>query len=118
MGRGGLIREGVLTCSTLTISWGYSVNHLGHDGTLPVTEAQLGVWLAHLLDPSGVGYCGGQYLDITGEFDRDLLRRAVEHVVTREVEAMSMRLVDMAGEVRQVPMPEVPLCVETLDLTA
>lgn len=83
---------------------------------ISITEAQLGVWIAHSLSP-GIEYSGGQYLDIRGEFDRALLRRAIEHVVLHEAEAMSMRVVEMDGVVLQRPALDTPVPFETIDLT-
>ncbi|HZF89585.1 amino acid adenylation domain-containing protein [Streptomyces sp.] len=49
--------------------------------TQPLTDAQLGIWYAHQLDPSGTGYQGAQYVDIDGPVDVPALAAAVHRAV-------------------------------------
>ncbi|MAU84043.1 MAG: hypothetical protein CME34_19665 [Gordonia sp.] len=88
-----------------------------HGRAIPLTEAQLGVWVAHVLDPEGIEYSGGQYLDIVGNFDSGVLRQAVEHVVLNEAEAMSMRVMEVDGTMVQAPVRELPIPFDNVDLT-
>ncbi|MEU7717517.1 amino acid adenylation domain-containing protein [Streptomyces tibetensis] len=49
--------------------------------TQPLTDAQLGIWYAHQLDPSGTGYQGAQYVDIDGPVDVPAFVAAVHRAV-------------------------------------
>lgn len=87
-------------------TWERDLDHRGATGRMDSSLTQ-----------PGIEYSGGQYLDIRGEFDRALLRRAIEHVVLHEAEAMSMRVVEMDGVVLQRPALDTPVPFETIDLT-
>ncbi|MEU5534710.1 amino acid adenylation domain-containing protein [Streptomyces sp. NPDC020362] len=49
--------------------------------TQPLTDAQLGIWYAHQLDPSGTGYQGAQYVDIDGPVEVPAFVAAVHRAV-------------------------------------
>ncbi|MEU2361292.1 amino acid adenylation domain-containing protein [Streptomyces noursei] len=68
---------------------------------LPLSSAQNGVWVAQQLDPTGVAYDLGEYLDIRGDVDLELFETALRHVVAH-TESLHVRF-DAGGEdVRQV----------------
>ncbi|MET7643282.1 amino acid adenylation domain-containing protein [Streptomyces sp. NPDC005426] len=47
-----------------------------YERRLPLSTAQQGVWFAHQLDPSGQRYNCGEQIDIRGDLDPEVLRRA------------------------------------------
>ncbi|MCR1346361.1 amino acid adenylation domain-containing protein [Acidithiobacillus ferrooxidans] len=46
----------------------------------PLTKAQFAIWAAQMLDPESPAYNIGEYIEISGAIDPDLLRTAVRHV--------------------------------------
>ncbi|AQW48647.1 amino acid adenylation domain-containing protein [Streptomyces violaceusniger] len=68
---------------------------LDETGTeLPVSEAQSGVWLAERSRPDlSSPYLWGEYTDITGALDTDVLVAAVRQAV-RETEALHVRFIE------------------------
>ncbi|MFJ4712051.1 amino acid adenylation domain-containing protein [Streptomyces sp. NPDC088785] len=49
---------------------------MDYERRLPLSVAQQGVWFAHQLDPSGTRYNCGEQIDIRGDLDPAVLRRA------------------------------------------
>ncbi|MFI1018903.1 amino acid adenylation domain-containing protein, partial [Streptomyces sp. NPDC020965] len=69
---------------------------------LPLTGAQTGVWYGQRLDPTSPVYNVGQYVEIDGPVDLELLERAVRLTVA-ETEALTVRFEEDAdGEPRQL----------------
>jgi natural product biosynthesis luciferase-like monooxygenase protein/amino acid adenylation domain-containing protein len=85
--------------------------------SLPLTEAQRGVWVAQQLDPHSPRYNCGGYLDITGAIDVDVFRRAVQAAL-EETEALRTQFfVDDLGP-RQLVQPFRGDVIEFIDLSA
>ncbi|WP_394821656.1 amino acid adenylation domain-containing protein [Pendulispora albinea] len=63
--------------------------------TVPLTEAQSGLWYAQRLDPTNPSFNTGQYLDMRGPLDVAAFRAAVDRVGD-EAEALALRFVDGA----------------------
>src|SRR5271169_2133017 len=68
---------------------------------LPLSAAQLGVWVAQQLDPQNAGFNVGEYLEIHGPIDPTLFEAALRQVIL-ETEALCISLVERAGEPRQI----------------
>lgn len=58
---------------------------------LPLTDAQLGIWFAAALDPTGSGYECAEVLELDGTVDVDRLVRAADESIA-EVPALRVRL--------------------------
>ena len=74
------------------------------DGTgaeLPLSAAQCGFWFAQQLDPQNAGFNVGEYLEIHGPIDPALFEASLRQVIL-ETEALRIRLVERAGEPRQI----------------
>ena len=59
---------------------------------LPLTAAQLEIWLAQQLDPNSPAYNIGEYIEIHGSIDGALFERALRRVVS-EAEALQVKIV-------------------------
>ncbi|MFF9023612.1 amino acid adenylation domain-containing protein [Streptomyces eurythermus] len=64
---------------------------------LPLSMAQQGVWFAHQLDPSGRRYNCGECIDIRGDLDPEVLRRAWARLCS-EAEVLRVTSVGEDGE--------------------
>ncbi|MFH9403204.1 amino acid adenylation domain-containing protein [Streptomyces sp. NPDC017638] len=64
---------------------------------LPLSMAQQGVWFAHQLDPSGRRYNCGECIDIRGDLDPEVLRRAWVRLCS-EAEVLRVASVGEDGE--------------------
>ncbi|MFF4715455.1 amino acid adenylation domain-containing protein [Streptomyces eurythermus] len=64
---------------------------------LPLSMAQQGVWFAHQLDPSGRRYNCGECIDIRGDLDPEVLRRAWTRLCS-EAEVLRVTSVGEDGE--------------------
>ncbi|MFF5437209.1 amino acid adenylation domain-containing protein [Streptomyces achromogenes] len=64
---------------------------------LPLSMAQQGVWFAHQLDPSGRRYNCGERIDIRGDLDPEVLRRAWTRLCS-EAEVLRVTSVGEDGE--------------------
>ncbi|MGV0804438.1 amino acid adenylation domain-containing protein [Mycolicibacterium setense] len=82
---------------------------------LPVTRAQLDIWLAQDVGSSGTEWQLGLFVRIAGEVDRDALEWAVSRVV-REAEPMRATFFEADGQVfqRTVEYPNVELAFHDL----
>ncbi|SDS75607.1 amino acid adenylation domain-containing protein [Streptomyces sp. TLI_053] len=69
---------------------------------LPLTDAQSGVWYGQRLEPGSTAYNVGQYVEINGPVDQDLLEAALRHAVD-ETEALGMRFGEEDGTPYQEP---------------
>ncbi|WP_308208386.1 condensation domain-containing protein, partial [Mycolicibacterium houstonense] len=78
--------------------------------SLPVTRAQLDIWLAHDVAESGTEWLLGLFVRIAGVLDRDALEWAIRRVV-REAEPLRATFFEVDGQVFQkaVDYPEVEL---------
>ncbi|MFI5866416.1 amino acid adenylation domain-containing protein [Streptomyces sp. NPDC051546] len=89
-----------------------------HDrGPLPLTPPQNGVWFAQQLDPTRLDYTIGEYLEIRGAVDPELLAEAVRTVVAR-TETLCVRFAEVDGVVHQIPAGPPPLRMDTVDVSA
>ncbi|MEO3974458.1 amino acid adenylation domain-containing protein [Streptomyces sp. CAU 1734] len=85
---------------------------------LPLTGAQTGVWYGQRLDPASPVYNVGQYIEIDGPLDPELLGRAVERTVA-ETEALTARFTEDAnGEPLQITGTGTPGGIAVIDHTA
>ncbi len=64
---------------------------------LPLSASQLGIWLAHQMDPTGHAFNAGEYLIIHGRIDPALFEAAARQVA-EEVEALRLRFGETNGE--------------------
>ncbi|WP_290580128.1 amino acid adenylation domain-containing protein [Ketobacter sp.] len=92
---------------------------------LPITPAQMGIWLGQQLDPENPAYWTAEYLELLGsqlrgsqlqdsqlqdtELDCERLQQAVRAAVL-ECEALHMRFVERDGTVWQQPGPVPEAC--------
>ncbi|MET9600667.1 amino acid adenylation domain-containing protein [Streptomyces sp. NPDC006459] len=89
-----------------------------HDrGPLPLTPPQNGVWFAQQLDPTRLDYTIGEYLEIRGAVDPELLAEAVRTVVAG-TETLCVRFAEVDGVVLQIPAGPPPLRMDTVDVSA
>uniref|UniRef100_UPI003F872473 condensation domain-containing protein n=1 Tax=Shinella sumterensis TaxID=1967501 RepID=UPI003F872473 len=74
---------------------------------LPLSTAQMEIWLATQLTESNLPYTVGEYLEIDGHVDIDRFRSAMEQLVA-ETDALHLRIINLNGEPRQVfgPIPK------------
>ena len=96
-----------------------ATDHLGCASSerLPLSAAQLGIWFAHQMDPTGHAFNIAEYLTIHGAIDRCLFETAARHVAG-EVEPLRARLGETLGEPWQVVDPATDLIVTFLDMTS
>src|SRR5215510_12642917 len=75
--------------------------------SLPLSDAQLGIWFAQSIDPSSPAYNLAEYLEIGGPIDATLFEKALRQVVD-ETEALRTRFVDGVDGPRQIigPAPD------------
>src|SRR5262245_64905222 len=69
--------------------------------SLPLSDAQLGIWFAQSIDPSSPAYNLAEYLEIDGSIDAALLETAVRQVVN-EIEPLRVRFVSDVAGARQI----------------
>ncbi|MCG7611188.1 MULTISPECIES: condensation domain-containing protein, partial [Mycobacterium] len=83
--------------------------------SLPVTRAQLDIWLAHDVAESGTEWLLGLFVKIAGPLDRDALEWAIRRVV-REAEPLRATFFEVDGQVYQkaVDYPDVELAFHDL----
>ncbi|MFJ1864454.1 amino acid adenylation domain-containing protein [Streptomyces sp. NPDC088097] len=88
-----------------------------HDrGPLPLTPPQNGVWFAQQLDPTRLDYTIGEYLEIRGAVDPELLAEAVRLTVAG-TESLCVRFAEADGVVCQMPAGPPPVRMETVDVS-
>jgi amino acid adenylation domain-containing protein len=82
---------------------------------LPLSAAQLGVWVAQNMDQANPRYLCGAYLDVAGAVDVALMEAAVRRALG-ETEALRVRFVELDGRPYQlvVQPPATPLRVVDL----
>ncbi|MED5814022.1 amino acid adenylation domain-containing protein, partial [Mycolicibacterium sp. 050232] len=83
---------------------------------LPVTRAQLDIWLAQDVARSGAEWQLGLFVKIAGELDRDALEWAICRVV-REAEPMRARFFEADGQVLQTAVDYPTVALDFHDLT-
>ncbi|MBS2548032.1 amino acid adenylation domain-containing protein [Catenulispora sp. NL8] len=91
------------------------MNSDGEGNSLHLTAAQRGVWFAQQVEPSPGVYNIGEYLEISGDLDVPLLRRAIE-VATAEADVLRTRIESDDDGVRQIVGPAEDVELEILDL--
>ncbi|WP_217155098.1 non-ribosomal peptide synthetase [[Mycobacterium] fortunisiensis] len=86
------------------------------DGALPLTRAQLDIWLAQETGHSDTDWQIGLLIKIDGELDRDVLQWAIERAM-REAEPVRVSFFEADGHVFQkaIDHPDIPL--DFYDLT-
>jgi nonribosomal peptide synthetase DhbF len=84
---------------------------------LPLSASQLGIWLAHQMDPTGYAYNAGEYLVIHGPID-PVLFQAAACQVTEEVDALRVRFGETDGQPWQVLDTSCTWTVTFHDLTS
>ncbi|MBV9845477.1 MAG: non-ribosomal peptide synthetase, partial [Kutzneria sp.] len=84
--------------------------------SLPVSAAQLEIWIAHQLDPDSPRYRIGEYLEIHGPVDTVVFERALRQVVG-EAESLRVRFVETDGIVRQVVEPKLDWVFPQIDVS-
>ncbi|HEX2133793.1 MAG TPA: amino acid adenylation domain-containing protein [Actinophytocola sp.] len=85
--------------------------------TLPLTQAQAGVWYAQRLDPANPIYTIAEYVEIAGTVDPPTFERALRQVVA-EADALRVRIVEADGAASQVVQSEVDWQLSVVDMTA
>ncbi|MEK2492611.1 amino acid adenylation domain-containing protein [Kitasatospora purpeofusca] len=83
---------------------------------LPLTDAQSGVWYGQRLEPGSTAYNVGQYVEINGPVDQDLLETALRHAVG-ETEALGMRFGEEDGTPYQEPAAPADWALPRTDLS-
>ncbi|MFI0464038.1 amino acid adenylation domain-containing protein [Saccharopolyspora sp. 5N102] len=71
------------------------------DEQLPLSTAQAGIWFAQQLDRANPIFNTAEYVEVHGPVDPDRFASALRRVVA-EAETLRLRVVDSAGEPRQV----------------
>ncbi|MEU8988360.1 amino acid adenylation domain-containing protein, partial [Streptomyces sp. NPDC048558] len=92
-----------------------ALSEVRHDVRLPVTAAQLGVWVAQRLEPESPLYQCAVHFDSV-PLDIEVLRRSVVRAVA-ETDSLRSRFGD-DGEVFQIVRPQVDATVDLVDLRA
>src|SRR3989442_1618280 len=82
---------------------------------LVLSAAQLGVWVAQKLDPTSPIFNLGQYVDIRGSVDSELLERALRQVVD-ETETLRVVLREGDSGPRQTIRPSVDWQLQIIDM--
>src|SRR5580698_9941590 len=68
--------------------------------SLPLTSAQVELWLAQQLDPQNPSYNISEYLEIDGPIDPEALGRAWKKAIL-EAQSLRARIHEQASELRQ-----------------
>jgi hypothetical protein len=82
----------------------------------PLTKAQFAIWVAQMLDPASPAYNIGEYIEISGVIDPELLRIAVKRVFD-ETDTLRLRFVDFGEGPRQYVAQDEVLEVAYFDLS-
>ncbi|WP_460724205.1 non-ribosomal peptide synthase/polyketide synthase [Nocardia heshunensis] len=78
-----------------------------------MSEAQIGIWNAQHIAPA-VPLTVAQYVDVRGDFDVDLLARAMR-MCANDLQSLRLRLVEVAGSPQQYVGPDLPIEVARHD---
>ncbi|WP_081872873.1 non-ribosomal peptide synthetase [Nocardia otitidiscaviarum] len=81
--------------------------------SFPLSEAQIGIWNAQHIAPQ-VPLTVAQYVEIHGEFDALVLGRAMR-LCAADLQSLRLRIVEVAGEPRQLVGPDSPVEVARHD---
>lgn len=76
-------------------------SRVGDAVSVPLTEAQAGMWYAQRMDPANPVFNTGQCVDLRGELDVEAFRLAVDGTMV-EADALAMRVIDAADTPRQL----------------
>ncbi|MGW7097533.1 condensation domain-containing protein, partial [Streptomyces sp. NPDC054874] len=89
------------------------------DVSLPLTAAQSGIWYAQQLNPQNTIFLLGEYLDIDGPLDTELVEQALRQVV-EEADTLRVRFQQVDGEPTQRVVPAADFAFEAVrrDFTA
>ena len=86
---------------------------------LPLSRAQLEIWLAQQINPSSTAYNVGEYIEIVGSIDPIFFEQALRQVIS-ETEALRVKIVELAegpGQIISGPpawsMPIIDVSSET-----
>jgi amino acid adenylation domain-containing protein/non-ribosomal peptide synthase protein (TIGR01720 family) len=72
--------------------------------TLPLSSAQTGIWAAYTLSSNPENYNIGEYLEIDGEIDLNILETAMKYVI-KECNALQLSFSETADGLRQLLHP-------------
>ncbi|MEW2516604.1 amino acid adenylation domain-containing protein [Actinacidiphila alni] len=86
-------------------------------GTLPLTDAQRGVWFGQHLDPQSPKYNIGECFELAGPIDEERFRAAVAAAV-EECAALHVEVLTVADEPRQRPLTPRAVPPDVIDLRA
>ena len=86
------------------------------DRALPLTRGQLDIWLAQETGHSGTEWQLGVLVRFDGTVERDLLERAIRHVM-REAEPARAAIFEVDGQVFQRPIDYPDVEVDFYDLS-
>ncbi len=84
--------------------------------TVPLTEAQSGLWYAQRLDPANPIFNTGQYLDLRGPLDSAALANAVARA-GEEADALALRFLDAPDGPLQIVDPALRPALRIVDLS-
>src|SRR5262245_57462602 len=87
-----------------------------NDGALPLTRAQLDIWLAQETGHSGTEWQLGVLVRFDGTVERELLERAIRHVM-REAEPVRAAIFEEDGQVFQRAIDDADVEVAFYDLS-
>ncbi|MBV9774092.1 MAG: AMP-binding protein, partial [Gemmatimonadetes bacterium] len=91
------------------------IEHVSHEGALPLSFAQQRLWFLDQMEPGSAAYNMPAALRIRGVLDAEALRRSLEEVVRRhEALRTVFRVVD--GEPAQLVREPAPFPLEVIDL--
>ncbi|MBM0274422.1 non-ribosomal peptide synthetase [Micromonospora tarensis] len=85
-------------------------------GSLPLTAAQTGIWLAQQVAPDNPLFNLVEAIEIHGPVDPDVFEQALRQVVA-EVDALRVRIVVDGDEARQRVLPRMDWALTRLDLS-
>ncbi|MFL6246339.1 MAG: non-ribosomal peptide synthetase, partial [Thermoanaerobaculia bacterium] len=82
-----------------------------------MSPGQLSIWFGQLLDPASTAYNVGEYLEIAGPVDRDLLERTLRRIVSA-TDALRLRIVETDDGPRQRILDDVEWTMPFFDVSA
>ena len=85
--------------------------------SLPLSTAQLAVWLAHKIDPGNQGYNMGEWIEIHGAINPTLFTAAIRQAVI-DTEAVRVRLIEDSHGPRQIIDASSEISIPLLDVSS
>jgi nonribosomal peptide synthetase DhbF len=85
-------------------------------GAMPLLSAQRPLWVGQQLDPDSPAFNIGQYTEITGDLDVEVLKEAAEACLA-EIESLRLRLLTDTGGIYQVVGPVAGPALQRIDLS-